>query len=209
MFKIQSSKKVTLNTGMTGWAINVAAVLGQISTGGGLSRLNQTMAIMNVPGLKKTVYSATEEYLGDEMRQQLVKCMADAAKTEKDHAIECNSFHQGIPVVKVVIDGGWSKRTHKHSYNAKSGVAVIFGHYSKKLLFLGVRNKYCSICAIHSNKNQESPQHRCYKNWNGSSASMETDIICEGFTNSEVQYGIRYMFVVGDGDSSVMANIRS
>ena len=38
---------------------------------------------------------------------------------------------------------------------------------------------------------------------------METDIICEGFTNSEVQYGIRYMFVVGDGDSSVMANIRS
>uniref|UniRef100_A0A1X7U6I6 Mutator-like transposase domain-containing protein n=1 Tax=Amphimedon queenslandica TaxID=400682 RepID=A0A1X7U6I6_AMPQE len=33
-----------------------------------------------------------------------------------------------------------------------SGVAVIFGHYTKKLLFLGVRNKFCSICAIHNNK---------------------------------------------------------
>ena len=143
------------------------------------------------------------------MKNQLVKCMADAARAEREHAIACGSYHQGIPAVKVVVDGGWSKRTHKHTYNARSGVAVIFGHYTKKLLFLGVWNKFCSVCAIHENKSQDVPSHKCFKNWNSSSASMESDIICEGFRLSEVQYGIRYMFVVGDGDSSVMANIRS
>ena len=40
--------------------------------------------------------------------------------------------------MSVVVDGGWSKRTHKHSYNAKIGVAVIFGVHTKKLLFLRV-----------------------------------------------------------------------
>uniref|UniRef100_A0A1X7U2N7 Mutator-like transposase domain-containing protein n=1 Tax=Amphimedon queenslandica TaxID=400682 RepID=A0A1X7U2N7_AMPQE len=186
-----------------------SAVRGQISTGGRHSRLHQTLATMAVPGMNKKLYSQTEKYLGDEMKQQLVKCTADNAEHEKNHAIEIDLFHQAIPAIKVIVDVGWSKRTHKHFYNAKRGVAVIFGHYTKKLLFLGVRNKFCSICAIHDNKNSDPPTHRCYKNWNGSSSAMETDIICEGFRMSETLYSIRYMFVIGDGDSSVMANIRS
>ena len=32
--------------------------------------------------------------------------------------------------------------------NAKSGVAVIFGLKTKQLLFLGVRNKYCSATCV-------------------------------------------------------------
>lgn len=37
------------------------------------------------------------------------------------------------------MHGGWSKRSHKHqySYNAKSGVVVILGAATKKLLFIG------------------------------------------------------------------------
>ena len=36
---------------------------------------------------------------------------------------------------------------------------------------------------------------------------MESDIIIEGFRLSEQMQGVRYMCVIGDGDSSVMANI--
>ena len=56
--------------------------------------------------------------------------MSEAAKRE--HTMANNMLHQGVPAVKVIVDGGWSKRGHKHSYNAKSGVAVIlnFGHYT-------------------------------------------------------------------------------
>ena len=36
VFKIESSKTATLNDGSDGWMVNVAAVLGQVTTGGGL-----------------------------------------------------------------------------------------------------------------------------------------------------------------------------
>ena len=119
-----------------------------------------------------------------------------------------NSYHQGIPAITVVVDGGWSKRSHKHSYNTKSWVAVIFGWDTKRLLQLGVRHNFCCVCAISTNKACAIPTHTSYKNWTGSSAAMESDIIAEGFRLSEQLYGLRYMFVIGDGDSSVMATIR-
>ena len=92
-------------------------------------------------------------------------------------AIERNDSFEGIPAITVSVDGGWSKRTHKHSYNAKSGVAVIIGNVTKKLLYLGVRNKYCSICAVAANKDTTPQQHNCFKNWNSSSRAMKTDML--------------------------------
>ena len=178
-----------------------------MSTGGGLTRLNSTLALMDVPGVQKRMYTDTEEFLGNEMRTCLAQSMQDVAKEEKRHAIDTNSFHQGIPSITVVVDGGWSKRSHKHSYNAKSGVAVIFGSHTRKLLFMGVRNKFCAVCAVATNKGIDVPQHRCYRNWSGSSAAMESDIIAEGFTMSEQMYGLRYMSVIADGDSSVLQSL--
>lgn len=49
------------------------------------------------------------------------------------------------PTITVVVNAGWSKRSHKHSYNAKSGDGIIVGVETKKLLHVGVHNKYCSV----------------------------------------------------------------
>ncbi len=78
--------------------------------------------------------------------------------------------------ITVVVDGGWSKRSHKHSYNANSGVGIILGKATGKLLYLGVRNKYCSSCAQGISRDK----HHCFLNWSASSSEMETDIILEG-----------------------------
>jgi len=40
-------------------------------------------------------------------------------------------------------DGDWSKHCHKHSCNAKSGIV---GLETRKILFMGVRNKYSAVC---------------------------------------------------------------
>ena len=178
-----------------------------MSTGGGLAQFNTTLAMMDVPGMHRRMFTEIEEFIGSEMTKQLAESIREAAEEEKMHAISTGCIHHGIPAITVVVDSGWSKRSHKHSYNAKSGVAVIFGSYSKKLLFLGVRNKFCSVCATATNKKAEVPQHKCYRNWSGSSSSMESDIIAEGFSLSESMYGLRYMSVIGDGDSSVMTSI--
>ena len=61
-------------------------------------------------------------------------------------AMERGDFHQGVPAITVIIDSGWSKQCHKHSYNAKSGVATITGKEIKKLLYVQVRNALCYVC---------------------------------------------------------------
>ena len=125
--------------------------------------------------------------------------MTSAGKEEREIAIANNSYHQGVPAIKVIVDGGWSKRTHKYSYNAKSGVAIIIGKATGKILFM----VYVISCSICNQYPAQPPPHTCFMNWNGSSAAMETDIIVEGFKKCEQQHGIRYTTFIGDGDSSL------
>ena len=48
-----------------------------------------------------------------------------------------------------------------------------------------------------------------FKNWSGASASMESDIILEGFRMAEQQHGVRYIKFVSYGDSSVYTQLIS
>ena len=60
-------------------------------------------------------------------------------------------------------------------------MGIIIGRETGKFLYEGT----CSTCA-HAEKENKAPQkHHCYKNWDGSSASMETDIILLGFKEAE------------------------
>ena len=101
------------------------------------------------------------------------------------------------------MDGEWSKRSHKYSYNANSGVGVIIGKETGKLLHIGVRNKYCHACG----RNIPGEKHVCFRNWSESSSEMETDIILEGFLEAERVHGVRYTQFIGDGDSSVYSTL--
>jgi len=61
----------------------------------------------------------------------------------------------------VIVDSSWSKQTNRHSYNALSGVLVIFGKESGKLFFIGVRNKYCAAC-MYQNKQTGAKKNKSY-----------------------------------------------
>ena len=157
------------------------------------------MSVLGVPVMSKRTFIDTERDIGEMWRQVLQQSMAEAGRREREIAMEKGSFHEGIPAISVIVDGGWSKRSHKHSYNAKSGVAIIIGKETGKILHMGVRNKYCHACARNIPKNS----HTCYKNWSASSSEMETDILLEGFIDAERVHGVRYTKFIGDGDSSV------
>lgn len=64
------------------------------------------------------------------------------------------------------------------------------------------------MCARNVEK-KKKPEHKCFKNYEGSSSSMEQDIITEGFNQSISQHGLKYKKFIADGDSSVYANIKS
>ena len=179
----------------------------QMATGGGFAPLQEQMSVLGIPVMTKRSFMKTESIVGRWWSECLEKSMCEAAEEEKQIAVHKQSFHNGVPAITVVIDGGWSKRTHKHSYNAKSGVAIVIGQATGKILHLGVRNKYCSMCNVAENKQIAPPDHECHKNWVGPSSSMETDILVAAFQEAENKYGLRYTTYVGDGDSSVYPSL--
>ena len=197
--QLETSEKVQGPRGYHRWESNLAAVWGQMSTGGGHTQLQETMSALGVPVMTKKSFIRTEKDIGEWWRMRLNKSMIEAGKEEKRLAEVRGDYHNGVPAITVILDGGWSKRSHKHTYNAKSGVGIIIGKCTSKLLHIGVRNKYCTACTQGIPKDK----HDCYKNWDKSSSQMETDIILEGFQAAEKTHGVRYMRFVGDGDSSV------
>lgn len=200
---LETSRKVKGPKGYQRWECNLAAVWGQMSTGGGHTRLHETMGTLGVPVMSKNTFTHTERHIGERWREQLQETMREAGKEEKRLAEERGDFNEGVPAITVIVDGGWSKRSHRHSYNAKSGVGIIIGQATGKLLYIGVRNKYCTACTQGITKEN----HTCFKNWDESSCQMEPDIILEGFQQAEAEHGVRYMRFIGDGDSSVYSTL--
>lgn len=201
---LETSRKVKGPSGYQRWESNLAAVWGQMCTGSGHTHLQDTMSVLGVPVMSKTAFIQTERDIGEVWEREMEKAMLDAGKEEKRLAEQRGDYHQGVPAITVIVDGGWSKRSHKHSYNAKSGVGIIIGQQTGKILHIGVRNKYCSACA----QGIPPEKHTCFKNWDASSSEMETDIILDGFLKAEQTHGVRYTRFVGDGDSSVFPTLR-
>lgn len=83
----------------------------------------------------------------------------------------------------------------------------IVGYRTKKVLYIGIRNKYCSVCHKADVIQKVPEEHICYKNWSGTSTAMEADIIVQGFKQSLQSNNLIYSHLIGDGDSSVMKKI--
>ncbi|KAK4882653.1 hypothetical protein RN001_005972 [Aquatica leii] len=180
---------------------NLLAVLGALSTGIGYSQFSEVLAAMNIPSLSHKTYTKYHNQLSGTINNKNKELLINAGKEEALLAIQSgNVTSDGVPVISVIVDGAWSKRSYRTNYNASSGVACIIGAKTKKMLYMGVRNKYCYVCARSSDTAKD---HKCYKNWDGSSAAMEADIICEGFEKSLQMHNLIYGKVIGDGDSSV------
>ena len=203
VLSLETSHKIKGPNGYQRWESNLAAVWAQMSTGGGHTKLQETMATLGIPAMSKNSFTNTERGIGEWWKQELELSMIEAGREEKRLAEERGDYHEGVPAITVIVDGGWSKRSHGHSYNAKSGVAIVIGYETRKLLHIGVRNKYCTACTQGIPKEN----HACFKNWEESSCQMEPDILLEGFQQAERVHGVRYLRFIGDGDSSVHSTL--
>jgi len=202
-FRIANGSKHTSSF----YDINIRAVWGTIVGGKGNSQLNEMLSSLDIPSINNQMFSNIENQIGKWWLEILNSEMRKAGEEERRLAIERGDFCDEVPSVTVICDGGWSKRTHKHSYNALGGVGVIFGAETKKLLHIGIRNKQCRVCNLSANSNIPTKTHECFKNWTESSQSMEADIILEGFLKAEETHGLRYTRIIADGDSSVFSKL--
>ncbi|XP_054257576.1 uncharacterized protein LOC129005927 [Macrosteles quadrilineatus] len=188
--------------------INTASVAGAMCIGIGHSQLQELLSSMEIPAMSAVSYSGYHDTLSKGWEDTALEEMKSAATEEIAHAIaEGQVTPDGTPILTVVADGSWAKRSYRTNYNSLSGVAAIVGFNTKKVIFLGVRNKYCTVCARAAKTARPPSEHACFKNWTGSSPGMETDIILEGFSRSMEMYGAMYGKVLADGDSSVYATL--
>lgn len=190
--------------------VNHGIVAGIISIGCGLQNLNELATNTDIPAMSKQLYNKTSQVVYDWFHKTAEEEMRKAGEEEAKHAKEIGSVDSdGNPMITVIADGCWSKRSFRNNYAASSGAAAIIGAYTGKLLYLGIKNKYCMICARAANNKTEPKEHKCYKNFTGSSSSMESAALVEGFKTSLDTHGLIYEKLISDGDSSTIKKILS
>lgn len=188
--------------------LNKMAVEGIVAAGCGKAQLNQLLAALELPVLSQHTYENMQDIIFDEWEVTAWEEMKKAGQREKEAAIkEGRLTNDGIPIIDVILDGCWSKRSYRTNYAAPSGAACIIGRRFGQVLYMAVKNKYCCICSRAEHRNEIVRQHECYKNYTGPSTAMESAIIAEGFKKSIEMHGVIYGRFIADGDSSTYAKI--
>lgn len=150
--------------------LNEATALGIMSIGSGYYNLEEFLAILDIPCMSNGYYRKMQKKIDSNMQQAATKCMREAFDDEVKLAIEKGEIDKnGDPVLTVITDAAWSKRSYKNNYSAKSGVASLIGFHTKKVLWVGVKNKSCVICDRFAKTKEKPSEHECNSNYSGSS----------------------------------------
>lgn len=103
--------------------INSILALATVSTGSGYSTVNEMLSVLNVPFMSNSTYQQHHENVADIIEETAWKVMEEAGQEEARMAQELGEVDEsGIPMITVVADGAWSKRSYSVNYNASSGV---------------------------------------------------------------------------------------
>jgi len=103
--------------------INLAIVASAVHNGQGYSNIEQFSASLDMPCMSNPTYQKLQKEVGEKMKCIAWDATEEAAKEEAKIAYENGDISKdGIPMISVVVDGAWSKRSYRSNYNALSGV---------------------------------------------------------------------------------------
>lgn len=197
-------EQVSLNSNEAlAWGCEVSAI--------GFSSATKLLSLLDIPTPTFKTFQRRQDLLYDDLCKASNDEMLKWAKVEAEMAIANGSYVtvEGIqyPAITVIVDGGWSKRSYGHSFSSNSGVAVIIGAQTRKVIYADTRITTCYVCQKKRNLDVPIPNHKCFKNWEKSATAMESDIILAGFSSSIKMYNLVYYRFIGDGDSSVYSKV--
>jgi len=106
-------------------AINTSAVIGTLNIGCGFSQLQEIMSAMEITTLNHKTYQNEHDRICKGYEIAALKAMENAAKDEAELAIKNGEVDaDGIPLITVVADGSWCKRSYRTMYNSPSGMVI-------------------------------------------------------------------------------------
>ena len=109
-------------------------------------------------------------------------------------------------------DGTWMTRGHTSNVGAASTIGLKTG----KVLGVGTRSKQCKSCEQMGKQDKDSRRYKqwaakhkqyCTMNHDGSSGSMEGQIVKDIFSESIQKHSLRYTRFIGDGDSNTFKTV--
>ena len=115
--------------------------------------------------------------------------------------------------IDVSSDGTWMTRGH----SSEVGAASVIGCETGKVLGVGTRRKVCKSCQYWDKADENSLKYRwsrashdnaCTQNHDGSSGTMEKNIVRGIFCSSEDKYNLRFTRFTGDGDSKSFKTVQ-
>lgn len=110
-------------TSQTLMNVNTAVVTATINTGQGFTQLDTMAAFLYMPRMSNSTYQKIHLNILKHTEATAMEAMIAAGKEETAIAIkEGNVNENGVPIITVIADGAWSKRSYKSGYNALSGV---------------------------------------------------------------------------------------
>ncbi|XP_039279711.1 uncharacterized protein LOC120350425 isoform X1 [Nilaparvata lugens] len=110
--------------------VNTSAVSGTISTGGGHSQLEEVLSCLDIPCMSYNTFRKYHDRVADAWKETAEKSMEMAAEEENNEAIKRGDIDaDGVPLLMVVADGCWAKRSYRTNNNSLSGVVRIIYYY--------------------------------------------------------------------------------
>lgn len=116
--------------------INTASVAGAMAIGIGFSQLQELFCTMEIPCMSYKTYDKYHDKVSDAWEETALHEMEIAAREEIEHAITEGSVSpDGVPILTVVADGSWAKRSYRTNYNSLAGVVSNAVYINSRLTF--------------------------------------------------------------------------
>lgn len=117
--------------------INTAAVLGITEIGCGFSNLEEFTSILNIPPMSSNKFLKEQSLVCSAWEQAAALEIEAAVAEEKRLAVEAGDVDsEGYPLITVVADGSWAKRSYRSNYSSLSGAVSIFNILSYHVCIL-------------------------------------------------------------------------
>lgn len=143
---------------------NEASIVGAMAAGLGFIGHKKQFDAINVPTMCERSYRQKSHKVGKNVLTLSKESMKESAAMEKDLAIQAGSVSSdGTPLITVMLDGCFCKRSYGSNYSSLSGGACVIGLKTGLILDAEVLNRYCHICRINNKK----VDHDCSYNYSG------------------------------------------
>jgi len=189
--------------------VNLLAVGGMEMIGKGYAGLNSFLTHLDIPSMSHTTFDKTALFIGKAAQQVVEESLNKAHVEEKEKLVQkgVQMDQHGNLVDEGITDAGWQKRSYNHNCNSLSGVGVLVGKETGKVMDFEVLTVNCKKCATAETIGKEVEPHNCTALWKGSAKSMEPEMAARMWSRSG-HYGIHFSTQVGDEDSATQKKLQ-